>query len=260
MLKYQSLPSGNNGNSLQINNGHDRNREVDNYINNGYSRTTYDYNRNRNEKYNSVNSDYFTNVLGNRNRDTSSRNTYSDRYYNNNYDNRYQNSVYSQTNNQRPQETRDRQTQPQRNGQNNRVLPPTHRYDASVVIEESQSKLVDRGRPGERKEKSYYISSLSGGNSIPSPNRKKHMPAYTQSFPFVNKMKDKMHNSVEIGNGQNDPMYSGTAALGDNGRVPIVVSEPIDPQTIASFYNWKVTGYTACNKTCGSGMLPMYIV
>lgn len=264
MLKYQSLPFGttDRANSLQLSRDNNRYSQTDNYINNGYTHTTTGYQRNRHDRrrnhrnHDSVNPDYYSIVLGNRNRGQSTRipNRYNINRHRDNT-NRHTHNRNRPTDRQQIQRTQNnghRQGDYQRNRQQNRVLPPTHRYDASVVIEESESRHVDRGRPGERREKSYYISSLSGGNHI--PNRKKQMPAYTQSFPFMNKMKDKMHHSGINGHGQNDPMHRGNAALGDNGRVPIVVSEPIDPQTVAAVYNWKITGYTACNKTCGSGM------
>ncbi|XP_071167899.1 thrombospondin type-1 domain-containing protein 4-like isoform X2 [Mytilus edulis] len=277
MLKYQdlSLANGNSGNSIRIEGGEKRQSSTTNYLSNGFS------DRNNRNYDDNGNNDYYNAVLGNSgNRNTQSNghpdrrgNTDSNRNQDRNRNtdsnrnpvrNRNQDRNRNQERNRN--QDRNRNTDPNRNADwnrnrdrntnrndgtrnrytNNRGLPQTERYDATVVIEESQRR-PDRNQPKDKMEKSYYISSISGGKNLP-------IPAYTQSFPFMDKMKDKMHKNGILANGQNDPMYQKTGALSDNGRKPIIVSDPLDPQTAPVIYNWRVIGYTDCNRTCGSGI------
>lgn len=246
MLKYQdfSLANGNSGNSIRIEGGEKRQSSTTNYLSNGFS----DRN-NRNYDYNG-NNDYYNAVLGNSGNRNTQSNGHPDRRGNTD-SNRNQDRNRNTDPNRNADWNRNRDRNTNRNYgtrnryTNNRGLPQTERYDATVVIEESQRR-PDRNQPEDKMEKSYYISSISGGKNIP-------IPAYTQSFPFMDKMKDKMHKNGILANGQNDPMYQKTGALSDNGRKPIIVSDPLDPQTAPVIYNWRVIGYTDCNRTCGSG-------
>lgn len=208
ILKYQDLSvSGNSEGTIRIGNEHNIQISTNNHINRG----NINHNRQIGDDY-----DHFNVVLGDRKTNTN---------INSNLDRQ------TDRNNQR--------------NTNNRDFP-TSRYDATVVIEESERK-PNRLTPTDKMEKSYYISSISGQSKL---------PGYTQSFTFMDKMKEKMHkNGV---NGQNDPMYPDSdrnkGNVDRNGRLPIIVSNPIDPETVAVIYSWKVIGYTDCNRTCGTGI------
>lgn len=256
MLKYQDLPlKDNSDNSVRIEN--DISRQISG---SGNSQSQYDENGNYiignrdSRRYNNRNENRNTNRNRNRN---------SDRNRNTNRNNN-RNTNRQEIRNTNRQGTRDINANLNRNRNrnrnrdnqrytNNRNLP-NERYDATVVIQESES-IPNRQRPEDKMEKSYYVTSLSGISKL---------PGYTQSFTFIDKMKAKMHkNGINriLGNGQNDPMYPesdrgrGNQALSDrNGGRPIIVSNPIDPETIPVIYSWKVIGYTDCNRTCGSGV------
>lgn len=264
MLKYQDLPlKDNSDNSVHIKNDVSSQISTSNYISRGTgnSRSHYDENGNYiienrdSRRYNNRNDNRNTNRNRNRN---SNRNRNTNRNENRNtnrQETRDRTINRNRDRNQNANLNRNRNRNRNRDNQgytNNRNLP-NERYDATVVIEESES-MPNRQKPEDKMEKSYYVTSLSG---------KTKLPGYTQSFTFMDKMKAKMHkhgiNRI-LGNGQNDPMYPesdrrrGNHVLSDrNGGRPIIVSNPIDPETIPVIYSWKVNGYTDCNRTCGSG-------
>lgn len=264
MLKYQDLALKNNSdNSVHIENDINRQISTNDYISRGTgnSRSQYDENGNYiitnrdSRRYNNRNDNKNRNGIRNSNRNRNRGTNKNDNRNTNRQGTRDRTITRNRDRNQNANLNRNRNRNWNRDSQryaNNRNLP-TERYDATVVIQESESK-PNRQRPEDKMEKSYFVTSLSGRSKL---------PGYTQSFTFMDKMKAKMHkNGINriLGNGQNDPMYPESdrrrenQVLSDkNGGRPIIVSNPIDPETIPVIYSWKVIGYTDCNRTCGSG-------